>query len=155
MFKMQCVNGSASRTSWTNQLDGPAGWTSWMDQLDRPVLLFWSLGQFAYWKIDLSVCTLSQLLSPMKALFTKEWNFPLWLELQAPEEPKILLNWSTLFRLKKWIISKEEFFKCSIEIIVSVSCWKSLESQLDIFCFTKKNTKYLFLFYNCTKKTFS
>ena len=33
---MQCVNGSASLTSWTNQLEGPAGWTSWTDQLDGP-----------------------------------------------------------------------------------------------------------------------
>ena len=33
---MQCVNGSASLTSWTNQLDGPAGQTSWTDQLDGP-----------------------------------------------------------------------------------------------------------------------
>ena len=66
---MQCVNGSASRTSWTDQLgepagrtswtdqpdgpagqtswtdqlDGPAGRTSWTDQLDRPVLLFEAL----------------------------------------------------------------------------------------------------------------
>ena len=36
MCKMQCVNGSASRTSWTDQLDEPAGRTSWMDQLDGP-----------------------------------------------------------------------------------------------------------------------
>ena len=56
MCKMQCVNGSASRTSWTYQLDGPAGrnsWTdqldgpagrtSWTDQLDRPVFLFEAL----------------------------------------------------------------------------------------------------------------
>ena len=97
MCKMQCVNGSASRTSWTDQLDGPvgrtswtgkldgpAGWTrwtdqldgpagrtSWTDQLDGPVLFIWSLGQFAYSKIDLLVCTLSQLLSPTKALFRK------------------------------------------------------------------------------------
>ena len=33
---MQCVNGSASWTSWTDQLDGPAGQTSWTDQLDGP-----------------------------------------------------------------------------------------------------------------------
>ena len=26
---MQCVDGSASRTSWIDQLDGPAGTTSW------------------------------------------------------------------------------------------------------------------------------
>ena len=32
---MQCVNRSASQTSWTDQLDGPAGQTSWTDQLDR------------------------------------------------------------------------------------------------------------------------
>ena len=36
MCKIQCVNGSASRTSWTDQLDGPAGRTSWTDQLDGP-----------------------------------------------------------------------------------------------------------------------
>ena len=36
MCKMQCVNGSASWTSWTDQLDRPAGRTSWMDQLDKP-----------------------------------------------------------------------------------------------------------------------
>ena len=34
MCKIQCVNGSASWTSWTDQLDGPAGWTSWTEQLD-------------------------------------------------------------------------------------------------------------------------
>ena len=33
---MQCVNGSASWTSWTNQLDGPAGQTCCSDQLDGP-----------------------------------------------------------------------------------------------------------------------
>ena len=33
---MQCVNWSASWTSWIDQLDGPAGWTSWTDQLDGP-----------------------------------------------------------------------------------------------------------------------
>ena len=33
---MQCVNGSASQTTWTDQLDGPAGRTSWTDQLDGP-----------------------------------------------------------------------------------------------------------------------
>ena len=33
---MQCVNRSASKTSWTDQLDGSAGQTSWTDQLDRP-----------------------------------------------------------------------------------------------------------------------
>ena len=51
----------------------PAGQTSWTDQLDRPAgrtsSFIWSLGQFAYSKIFLSVCTLSQLPSPTKALF--------------------------------------------------------------------------------------
>ena len=87
---MQCVNGSASwtsltdqldgpagRTSWTDQLDRPAGWTSSTDQLDRPVLFIWSRGQFAYSKIDVSVCALSQLPSPMKALF---FNFYLFFD---------------------------------------------------------------------------
>ena len=82
MCKMQCVNGSANWTSWTDQLDGPAGQTSWTDQLDGPVgrtswtdqlegpvLFIWSLGQFAYLKIFLSVCTLSQLRSLTKVLF--------------------------------------------------------------------------------------
>ena len=36
MCKMQCVNGSASWNSWTDQLDGPAGRISWTDQLDGP-----------------------------------------------------------------------------------------------------------------------
>ena len=36
MYKMQCVNGSASQTSWKDQLEGPAVQTSWTDQLDRP-----------------------------------------------------------------------------------------------------------------------
>ena len=38
--------------------------------LDGPVLYIWSLGQFAYSKIDVSVCTLSQLPSPTNALFS-------------------------------------------------------------------------------------
>ena len=37
-----------------------------MDQLDRPVLYFQSFDQFAYSRIDLSVCTLSQPPSPTK-----------------------------------------------------------------------------------------
>ena len=56
------------------RLDGSAGQTNWMDQLDGPVLFTSSLDQFAYSKInkiDLSVCTLSQLPSPTKALFFK------------------------------------------------------------------------------------
>ena len=36
MCKIQCVNGSASQTSWMDQLDRPAGRTNWMDQLDGP-----------------------------------------------------------------------------------------------------------------------
>ena len=40
-----------------------------VDQLDSPVFYIWSLGQFTYSKIDLSVCMLSQLPSPTKALF--------------------------------------------------------------------------------------
>ena len=36
MCKMQCVNGSASQTIWTNQLNRPAERTSWTDKLDRP-----------------------------------------------------------------------------------------------------------------------
>ena len=72
------LDGRAGQTSWTDQLDAPAGRTSlrtsWTDQLDRPVLFIWSLGQFQYSKIFLSVCTLSQLPSPTKALF---WDRPL------------------------------------------------------------------------------
>ena len=48
---------------------GPAGRTSWKDQLDGSVFYIWSLGQFPYLKIDVSVCTLLQLPSPAKALF--------------------------------------------------------------------------------------
>ena len=59
-------------TRWTDQLDGPAGQTRWTDQLNGPVLFTWSLGQFAYLKIDVSV--LSQLPSLTKALFF--YGFP-------------------------------------------------------------------------------
>ena len=52
----------------TDQLDGPTERTNWTDQLDGPVFSIWSLDQFAFSKIDLSVCTLSQLQSPTKAL---------------------------------------------------------------------------------------
>ena len=72
------LNGPTGRTSWTDQLDGPPGRTNWTDQLDGlaghpswtnqmedqldgPVLFIWSLGQFTYLKIALSVCTFSQL----------------------------------------------------------------------------------------------
>ena len=65
MCKIQCVNWSASQTSWTNQLD-------------RLVLFIWSLGQFAYSKIFLSVCTLSQLPSPTKALLKSLSSFFGW-----------------------------------------------------------------------------
>ena len=67
---MDQLDGSAGQTSWTDQLDGPAGWTSWTDQLDGPVLFILSHGKFAYSKIDLSACTLSQLPSPTKALIS-------------------------------------------------------------------------------------
>ena len=60
---------SARLNSQTDQLDGSARQISQMDQLDRPVLYFRSFGQFAYSKIDPSVCTLLQLPSLMKALF--------------------------------------------------------------------------------------
>ena len=63
LYKDQ-LDGPAWRTSWTDQMGGPDGrtaeWTSFFT---------WSLGQFVYLKIDLSVCTLSQLPSPTKALF--------------------------------------------------------------------------------------
>ena len=63
---MQCVNGSTSLTSWTDQLDGPTGRTS---------SLYLAIGQFTYSKIDkieLSVCTLSQLPSPTKGRIPKK-----------------------------------------------------------------------------------
>ena len=63
------LDGSGGRIIWMDQLDGPAGQTSWTDQLDGSVFYTWSLGHFAYSKIDLSVCTLSQLPSLKKALF--------------------------------------------------------------------------------------
>ena len=37
---MQCVNGSASQTSWTDQLDGPAGQTSSFYLEPWPVRIF-------------------------------------------------------------------------------------------------------------------
>ena len=93
---MQCVNGSASQTSWTDQLDRPDKQTSWMDQLDRPAgRTSWTdqldgpagqtswTDQFAYSKIDLSVCIVSRLPSPTKALFCKVQgihNRSIWFE---------------------------------------------------------------------------
>ena len=65
---MGLLVGPTGRTSWTDQLDGPAERTSCTDQLDGPVLFILRLGQFAYSKIKVSVCTLSQLPSPTKAL---------------------------------------------------------------------------------------
>ena len=47
VFKNQ-PDGSARRTSQTEQLDGPAGRTSRTDQLDGPVLYFRSFGNFAF-----------------------------------------------------------------------------------------------------------
>ena len=74
-----CATGNTC--NWHHvQLDRSAGRTSWTNQLDGPVLFTWSLGQFAYSKIGLSVCTLSQLPSPTKALFfltrplLMDWN---------------------------------------------------------------------------------
>ena len=67
MFNLVKYN---SDNVFLKEMDGPAGRTSWTDQLDGPVLYIRSLGQFAYSKIDISVCTLSQLPSPTKALFS-------------------------------------------------------------------------------------
>ena len=61
-------DGPARRISQSDQLDGSAGQISQTDQLDGPVLYVRSFGQFAYSKIDLSVSTLSKLLSLTKAL---------------------------------------------------------------------------------------
>ena len=79
---MQCLNGPASQTSWTDQLDRSAGQIRWTDPLDGPAerpngqtsFFIWSLGQFAYSKIFLSVCTLSQFPSPTKALLYNDSN---------------------------------------------------------------------------------
>ena len=81
-----------TQCSWTDKLEGPAGWTSWTDQLDGPVLYTWSLGQFAYLKIDVSVCTLSQLLSPMKALFFTNifWNQNFFSDTNSFSSPKLI-----------------------------------------------------------------
>jgi len=53
----------------TEQLNTTARLTGKTDQVDGPVLHFQRFDQFEYSKIDLSVCTLAQLLSPTKALF--------------------------------------------------------------------------------------
>ena len=61
-------NRPSGQNSWMDQLDGKAGWTCLTDLLDGQVHFILSLGQIAYSKIDLLVCLLPQLLSPMKAL---------------------------------------------------------------------------------------
>ena len=69
---MYQLDRPAGQISWTDQLNRSAGQISWTDQLDGSVLFIWSLGQFAYSKIHLSVCTLSQLRIPTKALFSSD-----------------------------------------------------------------------------------
>ena len=59
------LNRPLERTSLTDQLDGPAEWTSWTDQLDDQFFLFEALASSHIRRF----CTLSQLLSLMKALF--------------------------------------------------------------------------------------
>ena len=83
---------SARHTNWTDQLDKPAGQTSWTDQLDGRLTdqldrsvgwiswknkfsLFEALASLHIQRLT-SVCTLLQLLSPMKALFYQLSHFP-------------------------------------------------------------------------------
>ena len=54
-----------SKTKYTIQLDRAATWTREMDQLDSQYFLLQP--KFVY--LNISVCTLSPLLSPMKTLF--------------------------------------------------------------------------------------
>ena len=78
-----------------SKLDGPARRTSWTDQLDGPVLFIWSLGQFAHSKIDLSVCTFSQLPSLTKALVRYQKTFiteQSWEIFQIAQFAKLLHN---------------------------------------------------------------
>ena len=102
---MQFVNGSAGQTSWTDQLDGPAGRTSWTDQLDgpagqtiwtdhldRPVLFIWSLGQFAYSKIFLSVCALSHSFRVWRRpCFFKRFSKFIWSKGESKGKLKVLV----------------------------------------------------------------
>ena len=52
--KMQCVNGSASQTSWTDQLDGPAGRTSSL------YLKPWPVRTFKDWHLSLYIVAASE-----------------------------------------------------------------------------------------------
>ena len=86
---VQFATCAISNTWKTNQLDGSARRISWTDHLDGPVLFTWSLSQFAYSKIDLSICTLSQLPSPTEALFHKK--------MQLHKKQLFFLSFSLLF----------------------------------------------------------
>ena len=105
------------RASKRNPLDGSAKWVYLTDQLDGSVLYIWSLSQFAYSKIDLSVCTLPQLPSPKKNLFFKYpldrkftakatlWNgaegFGYWIMLLERTKRFSTLAWKAIKKYRK------------------------------------------------------
>ena len=105
MCKWVLLIRPAGRSNWTDQLDRPAGQISWTDLLDGPVLFNWSLGQFAYSKIDLSVCTLSQLPSPTKALFIRIKSYIIFVII-------ILLHLAPIIYFPRAIFSISYLFFC-------------------------------------------
>ena len=83
---MQCVNGSASRTSWTDQLYGPAGQTSWTDQLDGPA------GQ-----------TSSFYLKPWPVCIFEDWPSSLYIVADS-ESGEGLVSYDTLYLYAKYLL---------------------------------------------------
>ena len=89
MCKMKCVDGSASWTSWMDQLDGPAGTTSWTDQLDRPAgriswtdQLDWPIGR-----------TSSLYLKTWPVCIFEDWPFSLYVVAASESDRGIVFSW--------------------------------------------------------------
>ena len=110
------------------------GW----DQLDRPVLYFRSFGQFAYLKIDLSVYTLSQLPSLMKALLFCKPSLRI---LRLDEVPQALIF---IHKSKsQTILFNSQSFECEVKGCVNSVSWQRRHSISTSTCnfFYKKQLR--------------
>ena len=106
---MQFATHAICNTCKTNQLNGSARRIGWTDQQDGSVLYAWSLGQFAYSKIYLSVCTSSKLTSPTKAFLKVVLIFEVVFILSLSLISKLQFNYRQALKLNKILVTTRFF----------------------------------------------
>ena len=129
---------SARWISWTNEINESTRQTSWTEQLDRPVLYTWSLGQFAYSKIDLSVCIFFSFQVRRRPCFRIEIITPPLIDDVAVFECwQSVKTWKLLRLVSHWFVR----WSFILWLFTPLATTALLASTLGIICKNKSSDK--------------